>query len=85
MGSVRYLVFYMLGSLIAMLAQVVAISHSTAPCLGASGAIAAVMGVFLVTYPTDRIKSILLISFYARINLIPAAALLAIWFALQLH
>jgi membrane associated rhomboid family serine protease len=84
MGSVRYLVFYMLGGLVAMVAQVITISQSTVPCLGASGAIAAVMGVFLVTYPTDRIKSILLIGFYARITLIPAAALIAIWFALQL-
>ena len=84
MGVVRYLIFYLLGGLVSMLAQIAATPHSTIPCLGASGAIAAVMGVFLVTYPSDRIKSILLIGWYARITLIPAVVLIGIWFALQL-
>jgi membrane associated rhomboid family serine protease len=48
MDPVRYLVFYLLGGLVAMLAQVVADPHSTVPNLGASGAIAAVMGAFIV-------------------------------------
>ena len=56
MGRGRYLVFYLVGGLVAMLAQVVADPHSTVPNLGASGAIAAVMGAFLVTYPRDRIR-----------------------------
>lgn len=49
MGPGRYLVFYLLGGLVAMLARVAADPHSTVPNLGASGAIAAVMGAFLVT------------------------------------
>jgi hypothetical protein len=49
MGRGRYLVFYLAGGLVAMLAQVLADPHSTVPNLGASGAIAAVMGAFLVT------------------------------------
>src|SRR5579872_757325 len=51
MGRGRYLVFYLAGGLVAMLAQVLADPHSTVPNLGASGAIAAVMGAFIVTYP----------------------------------
>src|SRR5579871_3092602 len=51
MGRGRYLVFYLVGGLVAMLAQVAASPHSTVPNLGASGAIAAVMGAFIVTYP----------------------------------
>jgi len=56
MGRGRYLIFYLVGGLVAMLAQVVADPHSTVPNLGASGAIAAVMGAFLVMYPRDQIK-----------------------------
>src|SRR5205085_9768235 len=55
MGPVRYLAFYLLGGFVAFLAQIAAASSSTIPNLGASGAIAAVMGAFLITYPRDRI------------------------------
>ena len=84
MGRGRYLIFYLLGGLIAMLAQVVASPHSTVPNLGASGAIAAVMGAFVVTYPRDRIKAVLFIFIFARITFIPAALLIGVWFLTQL-
>jgi len=84
MGRGRYLVFYLLGGLVAMLAQVAADPHSTVPNLGASGAIAAVMGAFIVTYPRDRIKSVLFIFIFARITFIPAALLIGFWFLTQL-
>jgi membrane associated rhomboid family serine protease len=84
MGRLRYLVFYLAGGLVAMLAQVAASPHSTVPNLGASGAIAAVMGAFLVTYPHDRIRSILVIFVFVRITLIPAALLIGFWFLTQL-
>jgi len=84
MGRVRYLVFYLLGGLIAMLAQVAADPHSTVPNLGASGAIAAVMGAFIVTYPRDRIKSLLLIFIFVKVTFIPAALLIGFWFLTQL-
>ena len=58
MNPWRYSVFYLVGGLIAMLAQVVANPDSAVPCLGASGAIAAVMGAFLVIYPRDEIRSL---------------------------
>jgi len=84
MGRGRYLLFYLLGGLIAMLAQVAASPHSTVPNLGASGAIAAVMGAFLVTYPRDRIKSLLFIFIFVKVTLIPAALLIGVWFLIQL-
>ena len=84
MGRGRYLVFYLLGGLAAMLAQVAADPHSTVPNLGASGAIAAVMGAFLVTYPRDRIKSLLLIFIFVKVTFIPAALLIGFWFLTQL-
>jgi membrane associated rhomboid family serine protease len=84
MGRWRYLVFYLAGGLVAMLAQIAASPHSTVPNLGASGAIAAVMGGFLVTYPRDRIRTILLILVFVKITFIPAALLIGFWFLTQL-
>ena len=84
MGRGRYLVFYLVGGVVAMLAQIVADPHSTVPNLGASGAIAAVMGAFIVTYPRDRIKAVLFIFVFFRITFIPAALLIGFWFLTQL-
>ncbi len=84
MGTVRYLVFYLAGGLVAMLAQVAADPHSTVPNLGASGAIAAVMGAFIVTYPRDRIKSVLFLFVFFKVTYIPAALLIGFWFLTQL-
>jgi rhomboid family protein len=84
MNPLRYLGFYVTGGIVAMLAQVLAGPGSTVPNLGASGAIAAVMGAFLVTYPHDRMRSLLVIFIFVRVTLIPAALLIGIWFLIQL-
>jgi len=84
MGPVRYLVFYLLSGVAASLAQVAAIPHSTVPNLGASGAIAGVMGAFLVTYPTDQIRTLVLFGIFIRTTFIPAALLIGVWFIIQL-
>jgi len=84
MNPLRFSVFYLAGGLVAMLAQVVASPGSTMPNLGASGAIAAVMGAFLVTYPRDRIRSLLVIFIFVRVTFIPAALLIVVWFLIQL-
>ena len=84
MGHGRFTIFYLAGGLVAMLAQVAADPYSTIPNLGASGAIAAVMGAFLVTYPRDRIRTVLFIFLFVRITLIPAALLIGFWFLTQL-
>ena len=84
MGRGRYLIFYLIGGLVAMLAQIAGGLHSTVPNLGASGAIAAVMGAFIVTYPRDQIKSLLFIFLFFRITFIPAALLIGFWFLIQL-
>ena len=57
MGRMRYLASYLLGGVVAMVSQVAGSPSSTVPCLGASGAIAAVMGAFIVLYPRDRIRT----------------------------
>jgi len=81
---VRYLAFYLLGGLVASVAQVVALSSSTVPNLGASGALAAVMGAFIVTYPRDRIRTLLFLGWFVTVTVIPAAVLIGIWFLIQL-
>jgi membrane associated rhomboid family serine protease len=83
-NPVRYSVFYLAGGFVAMLAQVLASPSSTVPNLGASGAIAAVMGAFLVIYPHDRMRSLLVIFIFVRITVIPAALLIVVWFLIQL-
>jgi membrane associated rhomboid family serine protease len=84
MGRLRYLIFYLAGGVAAMLAQILANPNSTIPNLGASGAIAAVMGAFLVTYPRDQIKAILFIFIFVRITFIPASLIIGFWFLMQL-
>jgi membrane associated rhomboid family serine protease len=83
MGRGRYLIFYLLGGLAASAAQIIAAPTSTVPNLGASGAIAAVMGAFLVTFPRDRIRSLLFFIIFIRVTYIPAALLIGFWFLLQ--
>ncbi|MDR3476386.1 MAG: rhomboid family intramembrane serine protease, partial [Devosia sp.] len=84
MNPVRYAAFYLVGGVVAMLAQVAADPASTIPGLGASGAIAAVMGAFLITYPRDPIRSLLFFGWFARVAYIPAVLLIGFWFLTQL-
>ena len=84
MGRLRYLVFYLLSGLVASLGQIAAIPGSTVPNLGASGAIAGVMGAFLITYPRDQIRTLLVFGWFARITIVPAALLIGLWFLIQL-
>ncbi len=84
MGPLRYTIFYLLGGLVASLAQIAIDPSSTIPNLGASGAIATVMGVFLITYPRDEIKTVLFLGWFASIRFIPALFLVGFWFLTQL-
>ncbi len=84
MGRARFLVFYLSGGLAASLAQVLISPDSSSLNLGASGAIAAVMGAFLITFPRDRIRTIVFFGFFVTILFVPAIILVGLWFALQL-
>jgi membrane associated rhomboid family serine protease len=83
MGPVRYLLFYLLGGLAATVAQVAIDPTSTVPSLGASGAIAAVMGAFIITYPRDRIRTVLLLGWFSQVTFVPAIVLVGLWFLTQ--
>jgi len=84
MGGFRFLVFYLSGGIVAMMAQILGDPSSRIPGLGASGAIAAVMGAFIVTFPRDRIKTVIFILIFFRITYIPAVILIGFWFLMQL-
>lgn len=83
MGSIRFLLFYLAGGVIAMSAQILCDPFSNIPCLGASGAIAAVMGAFIITFPRDRIKTVIFFLIFFRVTLIPAVLLIGFWFLMQ--
>jgi membrane associated rhomboid family serine protease len=83
MGRARFLGFYLLCGLAAALAQVIVTPFSDAPMVGASGAIAGVLGAYLLLYPRARVRFLwILIIFVTFVN-IPAWALLGLWFVSQ--
>jgi membrane associated rhomboid family serine protease len=84
MGPGPYAFFYLAGGILAMLGQYAVDPHSTVPNLGASGAIAAVMGASIVTYPRDTIRTILVLVVFVRVAYVSAALLIGLWFLLQL-
>jgi membrane associated rhomboid family serine protease len=84
-GRVRFPIFYLVGGLIAVGAQVLVDPGSTAPTLGASGAIAAVLGGYILLYPRARILTLVFIIFFVTIIEVPAMFLLGFWFLTQLY
>jgi membrane associated rhomboid family serine protease len=79
LGHFKYLVFYLLTGLIAMSTQVLVSLHSSVPTVGASGAIAGVLGAYFVLYPKARV----LTWFFVFVLWVPAWIILGYWFALQ--
>jgi membrane associated rhomboid family serine protease len=83
-GRLRYLAFYLLGGVAALAVQVLVAPDSTDPTLGASGAIAGVLGGYLLLYPRARVLTLVLIVFFATIVEVPSVALIVFWFVLSL-
>jgi membrane associated rhomboid family serine protease len=83
MGHGRYLVFYLLCGTAAALAQTITVPDSVVPMVGASGAIAGVMGAYFVLYPRSRIVTLIPIFFFFQIIEVPAIFFLGIWFLMQ--
>lgn len=84
MGHGRFLVFYLLTGLVAGGSHVAADPASTLPMVGASGAISAIMGAYLVLYPRARVNTLFIIIIIIRIFPLPAWFFLLYWFSLQL-
>ncbi len=84
-GRLRFPAFYLLGGLIALGAQVAADPGSSGPTLGASGAIAAVLGGYILLYPRARVLALVFIVFFFTLIEVPAVFLLGFWFLEQLY
>ena len=84
MGHLRYLVFYLGSGVVATLAHVFTDPSSTTPLVGASGAISAVMGAYLVLYPKARVHTLFFFLVFFRIVPLPAWVILGYWFLIQL-
>lgn len=84
MGKRRFAVFYILCGLAASLLQIYVNPYSKVPNLGASGAIAGILGAYLVTFPRARVHCILILGYFIRWVTLPAIFVLGMWFVLQL-
>lgn len=84
LGSVRYLAFYLAGGVAAAAAQIVLGGPRPEPMIGASGAIAAVLGAFFVLYPQARVLALVPIFIFIEFVWLPAWVFLLGWFAIQL-
>ena len=84
LGIPLYLVFYFTSGIVATLAQVAVSPLSTTPLLGASGAIAGVLGGYIVLYPGVRVRGLIFLGYFVQIADISALWVLGLWFVLQL-
>ena len=84
MGRLRFLLFYLTGGAVAGLTQVAIDPDSMVPTIGASGAIAATLGAYLMLFPRARITSLVFLGFFYQLIDVPAVVVLVFWFLLQL-
>lgn len=84
MGHAGYFIFYLVSGLVAVGTHILLNRGSTVPLIGASGAIAGVLGAYLVLFPRARIVSVVFFGFFLRLVAVPALFFLPVWFLLQL-
>ena len=84
LGHFRYLLFYLAGGFAASLTHILLYPSSTIPTVGASGAIAATLGAYLLLFPNRRVVTIIPFGFFLQVARIPAIIVLGFWFLLQL-
>lgn len=84
LGHFRFLIFYFVCGILASLAQVLASAGSMIPGIGASGAIAGVLGAYLVLFPRARIITLIPLGIFTQLAELPAVMVLGFWFVLQL-
>jgi membrane associated rhomboid family serine protease len=84
LGHFRYLMFYLVGGFVASFTHIMLNPTSTVPTVGASGAIAATLGAYLLLFPHRRVVTLIPLGFFIQIARIPALFVLGIWFLFQL-
>lgn len=83
LGIIRFVIFYFLGGIAAAALQIVIDPSSRVPMIGASGAIAGVLGGYIVLYPRARVQTLVFIFVFIQVVSVPAGILLGWWFFLQ--
>jgi membrane associated rhomboid family serine protease len=83
MGKPKFIVFYLLGGLAAIAAQVLVDPSAAVPTVGASGAVAGVLGGYLLLFPRARVLTVIFIVFFFTIIELPALLILGFWFVQQ--
>ncbi len=84
MGHMRFILFYFICGTLASILHILVNPDSVAPMIGASGAIAGILGAYIILYPRTRILTLIIFIFFFRIIKIPAVFVLGFWFVLQL-
>lgn len=83
MGPAKFIAFYLLGGLAALIGQVIVEPNAIVPTIGASGAVAAVLGGYILLYPRARVVTLIFIVFFFTILELPAMLILGFWFLQQ--
>jgi membrane associated rhomboid family serine protease len=83
-GHFKFLLFYLLGGVAASLLQILLTSGSNIPIVGASGAVSAILGAYILKFPLARIRTLVFIFLFITVIKVPAVAFIGIWFFFQL-
>jgi membrane associated rhomboid family serine protease len=83
LGHIRFFIFYILGGIVAAYSHILTDPSSTIPMVGASGAISAVMGAYILLYPAARVKTLIWVVFYITLVDLPAFVVLGLWIGYQ--
>jgi membrane associated rhomboid family serine protease len=79
-GHFRFIFFYLLGGIAAALLHVIVTSNPTMPMIGASGAVSAMLGAYILKFPRARVRTLLFIFIFVTVVNVPAVAFIGIWF-----
>jgi len=84
MGSWRFILFYLLAGIVAAFTQIIIAPSSTIPMVGASGAIAGILGAYFLKFPRAKVKVLIIFFFFIQVVSVPAVIVLGIWFLMQI-
>ncbi len=83
MGHARYLAFYVFCGILASIAHILTNTNSAIPSIGASGAIAGILGAYIMLYPRARVWTLIFLGFFVKLLYVPAGVILGFWILLQ--
>ena len=84
LGFIRFILFYLVCGILSGLIQVITFPNAAMPLIGASGAIAGIMGAYFLRFPRNRVQTLIIVFFFIRVVRIPAIVFLGIWLIFQI-